>query len=258
MKTFSRRLHDELKPLYVDLMNNCGSFCDEYTRNTGIDVVSFVAQWGKLFPIEENSGILFVGRATRGWANDDRNVDNLFDDPKDKIFNREDQMIWAHDYQSPFWRVLRGIANNIYGKDGIEHVAWTNVSKLAPDSNNGNPIGELYNIQQNDDYRIFLKEVELFSPKVIVLFTGVGWGWDYLCTINNNGDPQDGQILSEYEWSGYKTKVYRIDKKIVVLSEHPQTRPEQEHIECITQIIFGIIYFRLVFIWFFQKIILYL
>ena len=143
MKTFSDRLYDGLKPLYADLMKNCGSYCDEYTTATGINVVSFVAQWGKLFPIEANSGILFVGRATRGWANDDRNVDNLFDHPKDKIFNREDQMIWAHDYQSPFWRVLRGIANNIYGKDGTEHVAWTTVRNLAQGSYNGNPIGNL-------------------------------------------------------------------------------------------------------------------
>ena len=93
------------------------------------------------------------------------------------------------------------------------------------------------NRRQKDDYKIFLKEVELFSPKVIVLFTGDGWGWDYLCTINNNGNPSDEQILPEYEWAGYHAKVYRIDNRIVILSEHPQTRPEQEHIECITKII---------------------
>lgn len=234
MKTLTERMYEGLKPLYKDLMKHCGSFCDEYTKESGVAVVSFVAQWGKYYPQEGENGILFVGRATRGWSNDDRNVNNLFDHPTNRIFNKTDQMIWAKDYQSSFWRVLRGIANYYYGDSGVEYVAWTNVSKLAPDSDNGNPAGELYKIQQNDDYRIFLKEVEILSPKVIIFFTGEGWGFDYLCTINNNEEPK---MISDKEWAGYKAKVYKIGEMLVIMSEHPQTRPEQEHIDCIVDII---------------------
>ena len=234
MKSITEKMYEGLKPLYKNLMEHCGAFCDDYTKTTGVNIVSFAAQWGQFYPQEEKEGILFVGRATRGWSNDDRNVDNLFDHPKDRIFNREDQMVWAKDYQSPFWRVLRGVANHFYGENGVENVAWTNVSKLAPDSDNGNPAGKLYDIQQEDDYAIFSKEVEILSPKVIVFFTGEGWGDDYLCTINNYEEPQ---VLSEYEWASYKTKVYQVDDRLVIMSEHPQTRPEQEHIDCLVNII---------------------
>ena len=234
MDSLTKQMYDGLKPLYKDLMNHCGAFCDEYTKQTDVAVVSFAAQWGKFFPQKGKEGVLFVGRATRGWSNDDRDVDRLFDDPKERIFNKSDQMIWARDYQSPFWRVLRGVANHFYGDDGIEYVAWTNVSKLAPDSDNGNPAGRLYDIQQEDDYKIFSKEVEILNPGVIVFFTGDGWGFDYLCTINNDEEPA---ILSRFEWAGNEAKVYRIDGRLVILSEHPQTRPEQEHIDCINNII---------------------
>lgn len=237
MKTIAEKMYEGLKPLYYDLMAHCSAYCQKYTENTKAPIVPFVAQWGKNYPQKENEGILFVGRATRGWCNDDHNVDNLFDHPTDRIFNRDDQMIWAKEYQSPFWRVLRGIANHFYGINGIEHVAWTNVSKLAPDSNNGNPSGELYDIQQNDDYKIFSKEVEILDPKVIVFFTGNNWGWDYLCTINNNEEPNQEQRLSEQQWGNYKAEVYIIDNRLVILSEHPQTRPEDEHVDCIVNII---------------------
>lgn len=234
METLSKQMYDGLKPLYKDLMNHCGAFCDEYTEQTGVAVVSFAAQWGKFFPQKEKEGILFVGRATRGWSNDDRDVNSLFDDPEKRIFNKSDQMIWARDYQSPFWRVLRGVANHFYGENGIEYVAWTNVSKLAPDSDNGNPAGRLYDIQQGDDYKIFSKEVEILNPGIIVFFTGEGWGGDYLCTINNDEEPA---MLSRFEWAGNEAKVYRIEGRLVILSEHPQTRPEKEHIDCIISII---------------------
>lgn len=234
MRTIAEKMYEGLKPLYKKLMENCGPYCDEYTERTKIPVVSFAAQWGQFFPQNEKEGILFVGRATGGWSNDDRNVDNLFDDPQGRIFNREDQMVWARNYQSPFWRVLRGVASHFYGENGIEYVAWTNVSKLAPDAEKGNPTGKLYDIQQEDDYQIFLKEVEILSPKVIVFFTGEGWGYDYLCTINNN---EDAQMISEHDWSSYKAKVYNIDDKLVIMTEHPQTRPEQEHIDCLVSII---------------------
>lgn len=241
MKTLTEKMYEGLKPLYKDLMAHCGAYIDKYTERTKVPVVSFVAQWGKLYPQEDNKGILFVGRATHGWANDDTNVDNLFDHPTDRIFNREDQIIWAKNYQSPFWSVIKGVANHFYGETGIENIAWTNVSKLAPDSNNGNPSGKLYSIQQDDDYKIFLKEVEILNPKVIVFLTGnskgLYWGWDYICTINNNEEPKPEQTLPEHNWATYEAKVFKIDNRIVILSEHPQTRPIKEHTDCLIDII---------------------
>ena len=98
MNSLAKQMYDGLKPLYKDLMDHCGAFCDEYTEQTGVAVVSFAAQWGKFFPQKERDGILFVGRATRGADNDDRDVDKLFDDPDERIFNRLDQMIRFRDY----------------------------------------------------------------------------------------------------------------------------------------------------------------
>lgn len=79
METLTQKLHDGLKPLYEELINHCGPYCDE-------SVVPFIMQWGKKFPTEERDGILFVGRATNDWLNDDLDVDNLFDGKEKKLY----------------------------------------------------------------------------------------------------------------------------------------------------------------------------
>lgn len=238
MKSLKDKLKEKLKPLYHDLVNHTRDYCE------GKVILPFVVQWGKSFPKQENEGILFVGKATNGWYNDDLDVDNMFkENSKDAIFNRPNQMIWvkenaAEHYntnQSAFWRVTRRVAHVYYPKDELEHIAWTNVCKLAPDG--GNPGDALYKEQLDDACRIFQAEIETLSPKFIIMFTGVNWGWDFICALNDNEDPTPEQTMPFMEWVGYKATPYLINGRIVILTEHPQGKDESAHVECLVNII---------------------
>lgn len=228
METLTQKLHDGLKPLYEELINHCGPYCDE-------SVVPFIMQWGKKFPTEERDGILFVGRATNDWLNDDLDVDNLFDG-KEKIFNREDQMIWAENYNSAFWRVIRSVSKHFYSQDELNHVAWSNICKLAP--NTGNPNNTLFKLQLLDACNILNKEVEILSPKFIVMMTGLDWADNFISSLNGNEWPSDEQIVAETVWSEpYKATVYKIANRYVLLTEHPQGKDEQSLIKCLIHLI---------------------
>lgn len=239
MKSLKDRLKEELKPLYHKLIDHTRDYCE------GKVIIPFVVQWGKYFPEQENEGILFVGKATNGWYNDDLDVENMFkENYKDAIFNRPDQMTWVSDNNaeryntnnSSFWRVIRRVAREFtFSENELEHIAWTNVCKLAPDG--GNPSNALYDKQLDDACLIFQTEVRILSPKYIIMFTGINWGWDFLCTLNNNGDPTPSQTMPTVEWAGYKATPYIIDGRIVILTEHPQGKDEDAHVECLINLI---------------------
>lgn len=239
MKPLKDRLKKKLKPLYHNLIDHTKEYCE------GKVIIPFVVQWGKQYPEKENLGILFVGKATNGWYNDDLDVENMFkENDKDAIFNRPNQMNWVSDNNaehyntnnSAFWRVTRRVAREFTSSENeLEQIAWTNVCKLAPDG--GNPSDALYNIQLDDACRIFQAEIEVLSPKYIVMFTGVNWGWDFLCALNNNGDPSPAQTMPFVEWAGYKATPYVIGDKVVILTEHPQGKDEDAHVECIVRLI---------------------
>ena len=237
MQGFVNRLKDELKPLYRDLFEHT----KEYRE--GKTIVPFAAQWGNKYPETANEGLLFVGRATNGWLNDDTNVDNLFEG-KNRIFNRDDQMIWVKDKEgdanwnsnhSAFWRVVRGVARNFYPDDELNHIAWSNLCKLAPDG--GNPTDALYNRQLIDASKILSKEVEILSPKFVVMLTNLGWADGFISGLNNDTEPAPNQIIEKKNWLNYTATVYKISGRYVILSEHPQGKGEQEHIECLTSLI---------------------
>ncbi len=130
----SDKLKTILKPLYTELLNHASK-----------QDCTFCVQWGKKFPVENNEGILFVGRATNGWASE-FDVDKMFDDDNpDRIFNHPEQMVWMeqnrfapqgeyNNNRSAFLRVIRKTACHFFSSDEwYEYVAWSNLCKLAPD-----------------------------------------------------------------------------------------------------------------------------
>ena len=153
-------LRKELKPLYENLLKNVAEFDEKAT---------FCMQWGENFPLEKHSGVMFVGRATNGWVTDCENVDVLFSDSEDAIFNRHDQMKWVENLsgntkgyntrKSAFWRVIKKITKELYPEPWYSHVAWSNVCKVAP-WKGGNPNDSLYYAQLGDCKKIFAKEIE--------------------------------------------------------------------------------------------------
>lgn len=229
----------QLKPLYAELMKSV----EEYQEG---GLVPFCMQWGEFFPMEENTGIMFYGRATNGWVTLESDVDKLFDmDFDDRIFCRDDQMQWVDDYAgytdgyntntSAFWRVIRRTASAFYAEDHLLHVAWSNVCKVAPDG--GNPSDSLFYAQLPSARAIMQKEIEIFSPKHVVLLTGQGWAKDFLYFLNGN---KATKSICSHAWGTekqYRVKTYEIGGVYFHLSEHPQGKNEDTHIDALVRAI---------------------
>lgn len=151
-----------LKPLFAELMQSVAGYTD-------YDLRPFCIQWGRSYPTDENTGIMFYGRATNGWITTETDVDKLFDPAfDDRIFARDDQMQWVYDCtgtdnkynsnRSAFWRIIRQVARGFYPSgEELLHVCWSNVCKIAPDG--ANPDNYLYYDQLPACQRIMQKEI---------------------------------------------------------------------------------------------------
>lgn len=235
---FSKRLEKRIKPLYSNLIEKTRKF--QYPKSF------FCMQWGRFYPKMENTGILFIGRATNGWITDVDDIERLFGSSTDRIFNRGDQMQWVEDCEgntqgynsrrSAFWRVTKNISKEFYPNNWSAHVAWSNICKVTP-FEKGNPSDALYYEQIEICNKILKIEIELLSPKIIILFTAENWAKDFLCYLNNDKAPIS--IKDKY-WgqnNQYQLKVYLINGRTYILTEHPQGKKEDLHTKAIIETI---------------------
>ncbi len=210
--------------------------------NSFAGICAFCVQWGKAFPIEEKTGILFIGKAVNGWINEETNIEVLFGDSKDRIFARRDQMEWVQNLEgsrnsyntkkSAFWRTVKQVSLCYYPTNWYSNVAWSNLCKLAPYTG-GNPSNRLYYEQLDACQKILAKEIEVLSPKVVVMLTS-GWEKDFLYNLNDNVHPQSETTV---DWDGNQTKLYQIKGTLFIASPHPQGKPEEKHVETIMKLI---------------------
>lgn len=229
-----------LKPLYKELIAAVSDYSDQI-------LTPFCMQWGNQYQVEPNSGIMFYGRAVNGWVTNELDVEKFFDtNSKDCIFALYDQMQWVEDCadgkeeyynsnRSAFWRVIRRTASHFYPFDELQHICWSNVCKISP--YRGNPNDPLFYAQLPVARRIMQRELEIFSPKHVVLLTGQGWAQDFLYFLNGN---QHTKSIASYLWgydNQYHVKVYKIGNIFFYLSEHPQAKNEDTHVEALIKAI---------------------
>lgn len=235
-------LYDELRPLYEQLLKdvsyeNCPSRPDE--------ICTFCAQWGDKY--EANDGVIFYGRAVNGWGTNE-NINSLFpqdfQNPNDeeRTFNKNDQMIWVQrDWnntegystnRSAFWRVIRKISEHFYGDDWYRKIIWSNLYKVAP--NGGNPGNLLCSAQLEICCKIMKKELKLFNSKHVVLLTGFNWAKEFLSELNNKTIPN---AIEKVAWDNYTSEVYKIGTQYFYLTQHPQGKPEEAHVDAIIKLI---------------------
>jgi len=231
MNDLTKKLREGLMPLYKELLG-VAQLTD----------CAFCVQWGKKFPAGQNDGILFVGKAVNGWITEEKDMDVLFGNGNESIFDRADQMQWVEDLEgdentyntrkSAFWRVIKKISQKFHPDNWSSHIAWSNLCKIAP-FKGGNPNDTLYYKQLSFCQEIFEKEIEILSPKYVILLTS-GWEKDFLYFLNGK---QPTESIHEETWgNGYETKVYRIKDTIFITSPHPQGKEEQTHVEVITHL----------------------
>lgn len=236
MNTRDLELKENFIPLYSELLQNVASF--NYEKCT------FFPQWGENYPLgKERCGIMVMGRACNGWHSTSQDIETLFGNKKESIFNRKDQMRWVDDYagsqsnyntnKSAFWRVTKHIAQCFYPDKWYSHIAWSNVCKVSPEKG-GNPNDKLYYAQLESSQKIFESEIRLFSPQFIIMFTGNSWADDFLMYLNGNHKPTSIKQLS---WDKYQCNVYKIKGTYIIVTEHPQGKKEKIHAKCITDFI---------------------
>ena len=109
MNGLTEKLKEALEPLYKELL--------KIAKPTDC---AFCMQWGKNYPTEQNAGILFVGKAVNSWITDEKEIDVLFGNGSESIFDRADQMQWVEDMEggedvyntrkSAFWRDIKQVS----------------------------------------------------------------------------------------------------------------------------------------------------
>ncbi len=230
------KLKESLIPLYQELIENVKDFNDK---------VFFCAQWGSNYPVEDNSGLLFIGRATNDWHGYSNDVNVLFGDGDGKIFNEDNQMTWLSECnvnsrynpnRSAFWRIAKGICENIYPDDidsWYSHIAYSNICKVAPEG--GNPGSKMYSAQIICASKILQKELAHLSPKVVIMITGDDWSGDALRFLNNDIYPD---VIKCIYWSSeYKCEVFKINNTYILHTEHPQGKGDEALINCLSNLV---------------------
>lgn len=217
---FEERIHD----LYVKLDNELPRIQNNYEVD---DLTTFVAQCGRDYPMDNNSGIIFYGRSPNGW------------NPKSPLTT--DGLI--EQLHRPFFNLMRVVSEHFYPESWNFHIVWSNVCKVAP-AKNGNPTDPLWYDQYNFMVDIIEKEMEILSPKVVIFVTGMTAGprWDDpLFAI----DKYKGFQLSEsIEWGAdsrtgkpLTSKAGKINNTTIIITDRPECRPIAPHVEAILNLI---------------------
>lgn len=235
----------KLKQLYIPLLQKVNE------SNFANDSCVFCAQWGEhYFDLEPKQRIMFVGRSVNGWINNSLDADVLFGEGNDRIFNRGDQMRWVHEREhdknkyntkrSAFWRVVKKTTEAHLPKindDWFSHVVWSNLFKVSPNNTGMNPNPKLRDLQREDCISIFRKELEIFKPEIVIMFTG-GWEGFFLKNLmgldKQNNLPEPDNVIP---WSKYETKQYFVDNLNIIVTEHPMGKKEELHINALLELI---------------------
>ena len=230
-------LYKALKPLYKELLEQLSKEDKETTS-------PFCVEWGKNFPTVPFSGLFFIGRATNGWGTDStESVDVLFDgDDNSRGFADPNQMSWLENHlsynwqRSAFWRVISQVSQDYVEGEWFNGITWSNLYKIAP-YDGGNPSNRLRYAELPICQKILKSEIEILSPKFVILLTGKNWAKDFLPYLNGE---KECSPIDTIEWgknNKYLINVYNFNEVYFLQTEHPQGKNEESHINAIVSII---------------------
>ena len=193
------------------------NYSDEYIMN----LRSFRSQVGVDYPTEERKGLVFYGRATNGWNEDDH--ETLKD-------------ILTRQRFRPFFNLIYWVGWTYYGDSYYDNIVWSNICKIAPDG--GNPSDTLWCVQYHHMVEIIKKEMEILSPAVVILVTGNAaserWDAPFFEAF------PDLHEISSIQWGcakECKATLYTDGGLNVIVTDRPERRPIEEHANAITTLI---------------------
>lgn len=182
---------------------------------------------------------MVIGRSCNGWTAYSDNVDVLFGEGKLSMFSTEPFRFLKegksryNPKRSAFWRVVKAIAATFYGeKQWTDYIAWSNLYKVSPEE--GNPNRTLGGLQYKHCVEILRHEVEMRSPSIIIFFTGddsKDWLTEDFLNVCGDIDPSS---FTEIKWDKFRLLYSKLSNdRVIIITEHPQGKKEQPHIEAI-------------------------
>ncbi|MGL5957629.1 MAG: hypothetical protein ACRCZZ_03390 [Phocaeicola sp.] len=120
-----------------------------------------------------------------------------------------------------------------YPQNWFSNVAWSNLCKASP-FEGWNPTDTVYYETLDINREILSREIEILSPRVVVMLTSSNWATDFVKWLNDNSPTQS---IAKCDWGGYQAKLYKIKDKYIIVSEHPMTKEETSHIKAISSLI---------------------
>lgn len=231
----------ELTKLYSQLIIDTEEYRQK-EKNKGKSYVLFGAIAGRSY---QRNGLMIIGKATNGWHRYVDSVNDLFSG-KDKLFDYPDKLteVKNNNYQSRYWQVLSIIGENLFGENWEESILYSNYYKIAPDEEsepNGTPPKTLRNLQEETCKEILKLELDTFSPKHILAFTGcnvkdMDFSERLMSTLishilpNYSGEHWPAPIEKIFWGDGkFALEIYKLDDTYIYLSEHPDRKPRDEH-----------------------------
>ena len=136
--------------------------------------------------------------------------------------------------KSAFWRLIKEVAITYYPDEWYSNIAWTNLYKIAP-WNGGNPGSRLQNVQRTYCFELLRKEIELLSPKYVIMLTS-DWEQPFLNYLNDS-EGEEIVALSKKKWDEYETYLIEIKEVRYIISRHPQGKNEWKHKNAIIELI---------------------
>ena len=225
---------NQYKHLYNKLLN--GDLKNE------VGLHPFFCQAGDKY-LNTGKILLFIGKSVNGWVTESKDVNELFDPQNEnRIVNRDDQLVWVKNHEgskegyntnrSAFWRVIKAISKEItHTNEWYRYVAWSNLYKASP--KDGLPSKSLRKKQLETCKDILLLDFDSLKPDCVVFLTS-NWEDSFLPI---GGYTNDRNQCQEWDNQKYQTCYGRCNGRLMIHSQAPGGKKEQEHADAIVEII---------------------
>jgi hypothetical protein len=200
--------------------------------------INFKEEWVSVFNIAVGNNFqkdyVFYGRAVNGWKNYSKHeLSSNFNAIEDNI--KESDLKWVIDLfnnpddnwkpsRSAFWRLIKRITSEKYDDNNYEvlnNIAWSNLYKISK-ADEGNPSQKLINAQSDRVKKILKMELDLYQPKTAIFLTSLNWANPFLTYL-------EVEKMIPIKPNKYVEFVGKYNNTIIVVGQHPQGKPEEEH-----------------------------
>lgn len=226
MISHNNKIEEDLFKMYNNINLGSSVICKECHEKI-LNLSSPVSFWfvGKNFN-NDNGRVLFIGKNARDEPGERKQyyVDSRC--AADYLWNGS----WS------YWSYIRNIAEEIYGENGAEHIAYTNIIKC----NNSDTIDNTSKLVKDNcikKMQVLRREIQLLKPKKIVFLTS--WYYDeYLVcifdsieVIEDKNVPIGSKSMPWREFHGY------INNNLIEVLRvgHPERKKKSDYVNIIVK-----------------------